>query len=128
MDDMDEEWEAATGYVDGASAEVDWKDVAERLYRGFFGWCWFTERYMANASLDGRSWGIWTIDGHRQSDGYWFYAIAVKSKSDLGECYKNHVENFCTGMYSNMEGRPTPKMKWASDEELLFKLHAKGLI
>ena len=38
------------------AAEVDWKDVAERLYRGFFGWCWFTEKYMPYASLDRRSW------------------------------------------------------------------------
>lgn len=103
------------------AAEADWKSMAERLYRSFFGRCWFTERYMVNASLDGRSRGIWTIDGHRRSDGYRFYSIAVESKSDLGKCYKNHVENFFTGMYSDANGRYTPEIEWSSDEELYLK-------
>lgn len=110
------------------TAEVDWKDVAERLYRGFFGRCRFTERYMADASLDGRSWGVWTVDGRRQSDGFLFRAIAVDEKSDIGECYKSHVENFCLGMYSNGDGARTPKIEWSSDEELLFKLRVGGFL
>ena len=108
--------------------KVDWKDVAERLYRGFFGWCWFTERYMANASLDGVSWGIWTVDGHKQSGGCLFGAIAVDEKSEIGKCYKNHVENFCQGIYSNGDGRRTPKLEWGSDDELLFKLQVGGFL
>ena len=110
------------------TSKVDWKDVAERLYRGFFGRCWFTERYMADASLDGRSWGVWTVDGYGQNDSASFHSVAVDEKSEIGECYKSHVENFCLGMYEAPDGRRTPRLRWASDEELLVKLAAEGLI
>lgn len=107
--------------------EIDWKGVAERLYCGFFGRCWFTERFMSNASLNGTRYGVWTVDGHRQSDGNTFYAIVVENRSELGECYKNHVENFCSGLYFDGNGRRTPKIEWSSDAELLLKLSALGM-
>ena len=109
-------------------AEADWKRIAERLFNRFFGGrCLFKARYMPYASIDGTHFGVWTIDGYRPDKGRTFYSIAVDSEWKLGECYKNHVENFCAGLYFDGEGRRTPKLEWSSDEELLLKLSALGM-